>query len=160
MLDLVWVAYLLVALATAIWAVLEMELRYEGLIAATVTASANSQAEFRNDSSRVIHIREMFYSIKLITAANDEFATCELSKSPVFTRSNSNNPFFSFPVAIGASAGTIGSGADDVCFVENGSHKWAKGQLTLEPGESLFLNVSIGAGAPSLANEWELGYHF
>lgn len=136
------------------------ELRWESLVVASGTSSVNSGAEFRNDSSVNIHIREINYAHILTTGANDEFATVEVSKSPTITTGTSNTPWFSYGQRVGITAGTTGSGADDVAQGINGGRKYAKGQLVLEPGESLFVNTQIGAGAPTLQPLYQLGYHF
>lgn len=130
------------------------ELRWEGMLGAGGTVSADSQAEFRNDSSRFIHIRQLRYSIRMSAAGVDEMAVCEVSKSPAYTRGGVS-PFFSFPVTL-ASATAV---ALDSSMSINGGQSYAKGQLTLEPGESLFLNMAV-FGAPTVSNSWEIGYHF
>ena len=116
------------------------ELRWESLIAGDGTVVFSAGAEFRNDSSVFIHIREITYAHAIETAANDEGISVQVSKSPVTTLGTSNNPFFAWTQKLGCSGGTLGSGADDVRWTINGGRKWAKGQLTLEPGESLFVN--------------------
>lgn len=136
------------------------ELRWETLAPAGTTTDANSSSEFRNDSSRDIHIRELNWACELRTGANDESGVFELSKSPVIASATNNGVFFIKPIALGVSGGTTGSGADDVFFFANGQSKYAKGQLTLEPGESLFTNENIISGTPNMVNRWVLGYHF
>ncbi len=136
------------------------ELRWETLAPSGTTADANSSSEFRNDSSVDIMIREVSWANELRTGANDESGVFELSKSPVIASANNNGVFFGIFIAVGISAGTIGSGADDVEFAENGHRKYASGQLTLEPGESLFTNENIISGTPTMAARWVIGYHF
>ncbi len=136
------------------------ELRWEALVPASTTADAEASTEFRNDSSQTIHIREISWAHELRTAANDESAVFEISKSPRISGNLNNGVFFVKAIAIGCSAGTTGSGADDVNFTANGQTKYAEGQLTLEPGESLFTNENIISGTPTMAPAWELGYHF
>lgn len=136
------------------------ELRWETLAPAGTTADANASSEFRNDSSRDIHIREVSWANELRTAANDESGVFELSKSPVIASANNNGVFFLIAIAIGVSGGTTGAALDDVEWVQNGHRKYAKGQLTLEPGESLFTNENIISGTPTMVGRWILGYHF
>jgi len=136
------------------------ELRWEILAGASATVSVDATAEFRNDSSVDIHIRDLKSHSDMTTAANDEIAIVQISKSPVFQAGNNANPFFAQTEVLSGVVGTTGSGADDVAVAGTGSHnKFAKGQLTLEPGESLFLNTNI-TGTPTVRNRWEIGYHF
>lgn len=136
------------------------ELRWEVLAASGTTVSVDSAAEFRNDSSVDIHIRDLKSHSAILTAANDEFAFAQLSKSPIFQGGNNQNPFFGLTDVISNVVGTTGSGADDVAVAGQGTHnKYAKGQLTLEPGESLFLNTNV-TGTPTVQNRWSIGYHF
>lgn len=118
-----------------------VELRHENLYSTDNSASSSdSAAEFRNDSSRMIHVREIDMDLQLKVGANDENAVVEISKSPVLASRVNNNVFFTQTLSAGISAGTIGSGADDVATSKGKSRKYGKGQLTLEPGESLYLN--------------------
>ncbi len=136
------------------------ELRWEVLSPASATTDTSSAAEFRNDSSRIIHVREINWAHFLLTGANDEGGVIEISKSPVIASATNNNVFFVLAQSLFVNAGTTGSGADDVAFAENGGRKWAKGQLTLEPGESLYINYNIIAGTPTLQANFVVGYHF
>lgn len=136
------------------------ELRWETLAPTGTTADAEASSEFRNDSSRTIHVREINWAHELRTAANDESAVAEIGKSPRISGNINNGVFFVKPIVIGTSGGTTGSGADDVNFTENGQDKYAEGQVTLEPGESLFTNENIISGTPTLVPVWVIGYHY
>lgn len=137
------------------------ELRHETLTAAVAdgTTSSNSVAEFRNDSSRDIMIREIVYAHALATAANDENALVEIGKSPTQASLTNNQVFFNFPQQLNIAAGTIGSGADDVGTSRNGGKNWERGQLTLEPNESLFVNATKTSGG-ALRFRYVIGYEF
>lgn len=124
-----------------------VELRHENLYSTDNSASSSdSAAEFRNDSSRMIHIREIDMDLLIKVGANDENVTVEISKSPVLASRVNNNVFFTQTLNHGINAGTIGSGADDVADARGKSRKYGKGQLTLEPGESLYLNWAKSSG--------------
>ncbi len=137
-----------------------VELRHETLFDTdAAAAAANAAAEFRNDSSRNIHIREIDMELRYRTAANDESAWMEVSKSPVLASQTNNNVFFSMALSSGTSAGTTGSGADDVSGSRSKGRKFGKGQLTLEPGESLFLNW-LKTAALTIDAQANLRYEF
>lgn len=137
------------------------ELRWEtlaGTIADGTTAS-NSAAEFRNDASRLLHIRTILYDHLFNTAANDERGTAEISKSPVIASFTNNNVFFAYGQSVGITGGTTGAALDDVAVFVNGGHNFGKGQLTLEPNESLFVNVSKTSGG-IWSFQYQIGYHY
>ncbi len=119
------------------------ELRTEilaGNVADGTTAS-NSDSEFRNDSSGLIHIRKITYAHTYTTAAVNETGLVEISKSPTIVSTVNNGVFWTFPQQV-----TGGNAAADAAGVFNGSTSYGKGQLTLEPNESLFVNVSKASG--------------
>ncbi len=136
------------------------ELRWEHLVTSVAdgTLTSNSAAEFRNDSSKIIHIRHIGYNHTYQNAENDESGTAEISKSPVFASSTNNNVFFAKSQTVAVSA-TTGAAVDDTTGAKNGQMAFGQGQLTLEPNESLFLNVSKTSGGAMLAR-YHIGYHF
>ena len=72
------------------------ELRWETVtltIADGVTES-NMGAEFRNDASRILHVRTIIIDRSFNSAANDERDTMEISKSPSMSSFTNNNVFF------------------------------------------------------------------
>lgn len=126
------------------------ELRCETLVATTAdgTQNSNAGAEFRNDSSRVLHIREIRWSHKFDSVSAGEGCFIEISKSPTFAGRTNNNVFWTMMNAMGGPP-TGASPADGDVFTQ-GQDKWAKGQVTLEPNESLFINTTkdqTGGGA-------------
>lgn len=137
------------------------ELRWEVLFDTGTdgVTTVSAGAEFRNDSSQLIHIREITWANSLETGANDENGLAEISKSPVLAVETANNVFFTLPTFLGVSAGTTGTGAQDVTFFTNGGRKYGRGQLTLEPNESLFVNIKKTSGGKVNAR-FSLGYHF
>lgn len=136
------------------------ELRWEHLFDTdSSNGSANAAAEFRNDTSVMIHIREINWTIQASTGANDEQIFSEISKSPVLASRTNNNVFFAYGQSVGISAGTTGSGADDVATGANGGRKYGRGQLTLEPGESLYVNWVKSSGL-TINITYSIGYEF
>lgn len=136
------------------------ELRWEHLVTTVAdgTTASNSAAEFRNDSSKIIHIRHIGYNHDIQNAENDERGTVEISKSPTFASSTNNNVFFAKSQTIAVSA-TTGAATDDSSNSEIGRDSFGQGQLTLEPNESLFMNVSKTSGG-AILGRYHIGYHF
>lgn len=122
------------------------ELRHE-VLAASTTSDTDAAAEFRNDTSAIIHIREIDIENTCQTAANDESTSVEVSKAPVFQSITNNSPFFTMVNSVGISGGTTGAALDDVSAVKSKVKRYGKGQLTLEPNESLFVNIDLNGGS-------------
>ena len=137
------------------------ELRWETL-AVTVadgTTASNAAAEFRNDASRILHIRTIIVDRSFNTAATDERDTAEISKSPVIASFTNNNVFFAYPVSLGIESSTTGAAGDDGSVTFSGGRNFGVGQLTLEPNESLFVNTSKTTGGTSFSS-WQIGFHY
>lgn len=117
------------------------ELRQEILydVAAGATTAENAAAEFRNDTSGMIHIRKIHICLFGNTFADGEQSAHELSKAPTFQSTTNNSPFWSLVARLSCPGGaSITAGSSQM-------HKtvsYGRGQLTLEPNESLFLNWS------------------
>lgn len=136
------------------------ELRHETLLGTGVVADANAAAEFRNDSAVTMSIIDIDYNHALRTGANDESVRVEITKSPASQFTTNNSPFFKYGQKIGIAAGTVGSGADDVAIQVHGGKSWGKGEVTLEPGESLFVNIDVVGGTALFDFQYEIGYEF
>lgn len=124
------------------------ELRHEILTGTTDDADVGDDAdsEFRNDSAGMIHIRRIHAVISLATAQADESARMEVSKAPTLQMLTQNSPFFSYPMEVVSEGATTGAAVDDAAWAKNYSSAWGKGQLTLEPNESLFINTAKTSG--------------
>ncbi len=121
------------------------ELRHETL-RASITSTADAIVEFRNDSAGMIHIRGIDWEAQL-TGENDERARMELSKAPAYQGITTGSPFFRYGFRIGIEGSTTGAATDDGTVTVHRSRRWGRGQLTLEPNESLFLNATVtGSG--------------
>lgn len=121
------------------------------------TAVANAGAEFRNETSAMIHIRRIRAACLLSAAAPGEASTIELSKAPVFQSNTDESPFFTYPVQLAIPA--TGATPADGDAAENEESLYGRGHLTLEPNESLFLNTNKTAGGQSVGR-FVLGYEF
>lgn len=133
------------------------ELRWEmlhGTIADGTTAS-NSAAEFRNDSAAIIHVRAIKWSHGYFTAGLDEDGSIELSKSPTMAGLTNNNPFFTYLQRMAGAPGV----ATDSSSTQSGGTTFGKGQLTLEPNESLYANSAKDSGG-ALGFTYMIGYEF
>lgn len=122
------------------------EQRHETLFASGTT-DADAIVEFRNDSAGMIHIRGLDMDLIQSAGENDEFVHVELSKAPTFQGATTGSPFFRMGLTSGISGGTTGAAVDDVAFAKNKTRRWGRGQLTLEPNESLFLNREVTGGS-------------
>ncbi len=133
------------------------ELRHETLFGTVNdgTTASNSAAEFRNDSSAIIHIRKIGYAHGYFTAGLDEDGSVEISKSPTLAGLTNNGPFYSYLQRLAAAAGV----AADSSRSFNGGQTFGKGQLTLEPNESLFVNVIKDTGG-ALGFTYQIAYEF
>lgn len=137
------------------------ELRHELLTGTTVDADTgdDADAEFRNDSSVDMSIRGIDTEHDYHGAANDERASVEISKAPSFRGNQNNSPFFRYGQKLGVTGGTTGAALDDVTVTQNGGKRWGRGQLILEPNESLFVNTLKEAGG-ELDYRYEIEYEF
>ncbi len=126
------------------WLSMAKELRQEILRASTAdgTTTANAISEFRNDSSKAIMIRKILYTLLYSTAGPDERGLSEISKSPAIASLTNNNVFYTYPQQIGVETAV----ALDSSNSKNGGTTYGRGQLTLEPNESLFVNHSKSSG--------------
>ena len=135
------------------------ELRQEILTGSLADGSTSSNAlsEFRNDSSTIIFIRKLYFDNQITTAAPDERTLCEISKSPTIASLTNNNVFFTFPQALNMPS--TGATPVDGATQANGTQSYGKGQLTLEPNESLFVNISKTSGGIA-SFRYVIHYHF
>ncbi len=133
------------------------ELRQE-ILAGTVagaTTQADSISEFRNDTNGFISIRKNHATISANTMASAESASVEISKSPTVASTVNNNPFFTVNYRLQKMSGDAVDSGDRV----NRTISWGRGQLVLEPNESLFINC-IKSADPVVSFFFELEYEF
>lgn len=137
------------------------ELRWENLFdtGGDGTTTISAGAEFRNDSSRMLHIRSIDWAHQYSGAENNEVALVELSKSPVLSANTNNNVFYTVIQNLGVTGGTTGAALDDVSVTTTGGRKYGRGQLTLEPNESLFVNATKSTGG-QVNIHYVIGYHY
>lgn len=137
------------------------ELRHEmlSITVADGTTASNAAAEFRNDSAGNIFIRGIDWNHSYAVAENDEAGLTEISKAPTFQSNTNNSPFFTLGQEIGIESSTTGAATDDGMVSTQGGKRWGKGQMILEPNESLFINVSKDTGGV-MRSRYELEYEF
>lgn len=134
------------------------ELRHEHLIHTGTSATADSLAEFRNDSSEMIHIRELDQQAHALAATPADEAVWEISKSPAMASRTNNNVFFVSAMLLVSNA--TGASAVDGSSKASKLKKYARGQLTLEPGESLYVNYLLLTGAMVVDGMCTIAYEF
>ncbi len=133
------------------------ELRQE-ILAGTVLAAAtqsDSISEFRNETNGFISIRKSHGTVSANAMASAESASVELSKSPTVASTVNNNPFFTVNYRLQKMSGDAVDSGDRV----NRTISWGRGQLVLEPNESLFVNA-IKSADPVVSFFFELEYEF
>jgi len=134
------------------------ELRQEVLHSSGGSTDANAVAEFRNDSAVTLSIMDIDYAHLMSNSDADEDIYVELSKAPVFQGRTNQSPFFTYPQILVGSGAPIGAAAGTAAI--NGGKSYDKGQLTLEPGESLFMNTARNAGDAELDATYVINYEF
>ncbi len=133
------------------------ELRTETLFGGGKTATVNADAEFRNDTSGMIFIRD----IKGITSMQDGVAgdevVIEISKAVAFIGNTNNQTRWNMHMKLNSEAGinTVVTADRD-----RAHDKWARGQLTLEPGESLLTHLNFLGGNGVTDYKWDIEYEF
>lgn len=145
------------ALLAILFLILAAELRQEiltGSIAGGITQS-DAAAEFRNDSSGMIWMRKIHAAHSANAMASAESASIEISKSPTVTSTTNNNPFYTILYRLQKMSGDTVDSGDRV----NRTISYGKGQLVLEPNESLFVNV-LKSSDPVVSFFFELEYEF
>lgn len=136
------------------------ELRWETLFTSS-TVDVDNFGEFRNDTSGDIFIRSIdamltVTNITATTAVND--TQMQLSKSNTIDNIN-NTSIFQLnlgAVSMNDEVGGVGPNATSTHL----NKLYAKGQLILEPGESLFGHINFGNNPTNVVGSWTLGYHF
>lgn len=133
------------------------ELRWEVMndVVADGTTTANAAQEFRNETSRMLHLRRIRWAHSITGAGPGEGGVTELSKAPVIQSGTDESPFFTLPIQVRIPTDvTVDSG-----WGENGETLFGRGHLTLEPNESLFNNTTKSSGS-ALNAKWVLAYEF
>ncbi len=136
------------------------ELRTEMLVGtlAAGTTSFSADTEFRNDSSGMIHIRRITLNTTCSTQNVAEVSTIEISKSPTIASLTNNNVFWSWSMDV-AGAGIISGAVTEGATTHNWVRNYGKGQLILEPNESVFVNASKSSGITQSYN-FNIEYEF
>ncbi len=132
------------------------ELRWETLV--VTGASANAAAEFRNDTNDNLFIRKIYEAHSMTDSNNDQGSDQELSKSPALAMVINNGVFFTLPSKMAVNGGDVNN-LDFGRANFNGRTSYAKGELVLEPNESLFVNFAHNSSG-GVFLVYTIGYHF
>jgi len=136
------------------------ELRWETLQSVAST-DTNAFGEFRNDTSADVFIRsvDMLFTAQLITATTSlASAQMQLSKSNTIDLVNNSSIYQLNIGAVFMNDETGGVGPNSSTGTVN--KLYAKGQLILEPGESLFGHLDFVNVASQTKSVITIGYHF
>ncbi len=134
------------------------ELRFESLVVLGVAAAGDALAEFRNDSDANIFIRDLWCNHLAKTVTPGDEMVVELTKRIALTSRTNNQSQFVWPQALGG--GPTGATPADGSVVVNAGRKYARGQLMIEPGESLFVNYTLLTGTSNIDISYVIGYEF
>lgn len=149
------ILWLVPALASVVVAIGAGELIWRTLFDGSFNGQADAMAELRNDSSRDMSIRKTSINLRAGVAADDDEYAVELSTDPTYTTSTVNGDPGWRSVVDGETVFTTSG------FTQTGISKtesFGKGQLILEPGESIYLNGFTDAsmiGAARAVIGWE-----
>ncbi len=136
------------------------ELRWETLLSIAI-ADTNAFGEFRNDTNADLFIRsaDLLLTVANITATTAvNIAQMQLSKSN--TIDNVNNTSI-YQLNVGGTSMNDETGGVGPNATSNTVNKlYAKGQLILEPGESLFGHLNFDNTPTSTRAQITIGYHF
>jgi len=136
------------------------ELRFETLIS-TAIVDVNAFGEFRNDTSGNLFIRsiDMLLTTLNITATTAvNLAQQQISKSNTIDNTNNTSIFQLNQGGTSMNDETGGVGPNATSQTLN--KLYAKGQLILEPGESLFGHVNFDNTPTTHRSQITIGYHF
>ncbi len=123
------------------------------MVSSIVAASANSEAQFKNTSDKLLHIRRLKRAVHCDALAITEHATVEVGKSPVLAFATEGNTFPSVATTVnnpGVAAADNDASETDL---------FARGQFTLEPNESIFMNLNVG-GTPNTQGFADVWYEY
>ncbi len=123
-----------------------------------VQVEYDAVVQFRNNSSRTLHLRKIFAAIDYtIMDGDNEQVVCAISKSPDAQALVSNgNPFFKWPIRTALSVATTGA----TMLSKNGGISLGRGQLTLEPDEAVFVIIIADANDIVITGNYDLGFEF
>jgi len=136
------------------------ELRWETL-QTTAIVDSNAFGEFRNDTSADLFVRsiDMFFLVTNITATTAvNHGQLQVSKSNTVDLANNTSIF---QLNVGSNTMNDETGGVGPNGSANTVNKlYAKGQLILEPGESLFAHMDFANAPTNVQASITIGYHF
>lgn len=113
-------------------------------------------ASFQNTTEETLFIRKMRITLNLIDSAPSEFALLQISKQRSLVVADGTSGFnLNTQVSVPSAA----AGAEDGSSSVNELLQFAKGEVTLEPNEEIFLNIGKSNGGDAEAVV-AVGHHF
>lgn len=121
------------------------------------TTDFDKQSTFTNETNDLIHIKQVIEAHDGNLFAPGESVMLELSKSP--TRASVVDDDRTFRLPTRARGNVAGASADEGGIQINKNTRFARGEFTLEPNESVYVNASKSSG-PACIYEYVLQYEF
>lgn len=149
------------------------ELRWTHLIdtsSGTSTETNNAVASFQNTTDEDIHIRNIDYTGVIVdtspvtNASGYAYVTAQISKQIAYEAvSGSTNWKQNVVTSIDTTTNGTNVEAGKTSTVQNKSFRFAKGQLVLEPNETLYIHDVLTMSQLQInahSSAWLIGYHF
>lgn len=135
------------------------ELVWRTLVDASSTGATqyDALAEFRNDSSRDIYIRKIRITARAGVMADDDDYAVEISTDPTWSTAATNgDPGFRLVAEGELVLATNGAAQSGIAAQDS----YGRGQLVLEPGESLYMNAAGDSGGQVISARAVIGFEF
>ncbi len=136
------------------------ELRWESLIS-TATVDTNAFGEFRNDTNADLFVRSvdiLFLTENITATTASNHGQLQVSKSNTIDQVN-NSSIYQLNIggmSMNDETGSVGPNGSS----QTVNKLYAKGQLILEPGESLFGHLDFANTPTTVKANVTIGYHF
>lgn len=133
------------------------ELRSVTLVGSgTGSATYDKQSTFTNESSKLLHIVFVDESHTVAGQGTGDSAMFELSKSPASASIVDGDHSFRITTRLRSRAGTSQT---DATSDFNGNSRWDDGEFTLEPNESVYVNITATSDN-TYAYQYNIQYHY
>lgn len=137
------------------------ELRWEAMVVSVPdgTTLENAGSTFRNTTDATMFIRKVRINATMSGASPNETCTFQWSKSRTIVLGN-NEPGLNIQTQLAMPSQTFNaSPPEDGALAINQLLQFAKGEITLEPNEAVFVNTTKTSGGAADATH-NVGYHF
>jgi hypothetical protein len=132
------------------------ELRWHHL-SGSISAAADADTEFKNQTGQRISIKLILPRFFLSSATADENASIELSKQGTFHSATNGASQFAIGWHLGMPA-TGATPADGEIAAPVVPIRFDEGEVVLDEGESVFVNIGQFSGSPAGGYTISLGY--